>query len=137
VKQLPEWKTTPYTPKQMRSHGVEHSSIVWAFLRPEVLGDHFGPAVCDIAARTLPFFEKECPNDDRPRKAIAAARKCFADPSPENRKAAARAVRAARAAQAARAAWTARAAAWAAADQEAEELAQIEIIEAALKGTDQ
>ena len=36
--QLPNWKTTAYTPTEMSAHGVKTSSIVWAFCRPEVMG---------------------------------------------------------------------------------------------------
>jgi hypothetical protein len=36
----------------------------------------------------LPIFEKEFPDDDRPRKAIEAARRCIDDPSDGNKAAA-------------------------------------------------
>ena len=43
---------------------------------------------CDIAERVLPIFEEERPDDDRPRKAIEAARNFVENPSDENREAA-------------------------------------------------
>jgi len=43
------------------------------------------------AERVLPVFEAKYPNDDLPRKAIMAAKKYLADPSEENRSAAANA----------------------------------------------
>jgi hypothetical protein len=60
----------------------------------------------DCAERVLGLFEAKFPDDDRPRKAIEAARACIADPTPENR-AAARAAEAAEAAWVAWAAWDA------------------------------
>jgi hypothetical protein len=42
----------------------------------------------DCAERVLGLFEAKFPDDDRPRKAIEAARACIADPTPENRAAA-------------------------------------------------
>jgi hypothetical protein len=73
--------------------------------------------------QVLPIFEKQFPNDDRPRKAIEAAKKCVINPSKENKKAyaaaaaaaAADAAAAAAAADAAKAAAAAAAAAYAAA----------------------
>ena len=62
----------------------------------------------DCAERVLGLFEAKFPDDDRPRKAIEAARACIADPTPENRAAAGAA------AGAAGAAWVAGAAAYAA-----------------------
>ena len=43
---------------------------------------------CDIAERVLPFFERRFPADDRPRKAIEAARRYASDPTEENKQAA-------------------------------------------------
>ena len=37
------------------------------------------------AEQVLPIFEKKYPNDDRPRKAIKAARKCIKNPSKANK----------------------------------------------------
>ena len=62
------------------------------------------------AKEVLPIFEKEFPDDERPRKAIEAAQKVLANDTEENRQAAAWAAWAAGAA-----AWEARASAWAAA----------------------
>jgi hypothetical protein len=45
------------------------------------------------AELVLPVWEKQYPNDDRPRKAIEAAKKCIDNPSEENRAWAARAAR--------------------------------------------
>ena len=64
------------------------------------------------AKLVLPIFEKEHPDDLRPRKAIEATERCLKNPSKKNRKEAADAARAV-----ARAAWAASAAyasAWAA-----------------------
>ena len=47
----------------------------------------------DCAERVLGLFEAKFPDDDRPRKAIEAARACIADPTPENRAAAGDAAR--------------------------------------------
>jgi len=41
---------------------------------------------CDIAERALPIFEKEYPDDLRPREAIEAARRWAENPTKENRK---------------------------------------------------
>ena len=38
------------------------------------------------AELVLPLFEKEYPDDDRPRLAIEAAKKCLVDPSEENKR---------------------------------------------------
>ncbi len=78
-----------------------------------------GLGACDMAEIMLPAFEAERPFDgrffdDRPRRAIKAARAYWAEPSPEAARAAARAAaEAARAA--AEAAWAAAEAAWASA----------------------
>lgn len=126
VRQLggPEvWKATAYTPSQMIARGVKLSSVLWAFTQMLAKHDPFDAArfavVCAEAA--LPVFERDHPHDDRPRKAIEAAKRCVTDPSDENRTAAAAAaaaeaaVRAAAAAAAlaaeAAAAWAVRAAA--------------------------
>jgi hypothetical protein len=68
------------------------------------------------AEEVLPIFEKEYPDDDRPRKAIEAARAWLKNPSSENARVAAAARAAANAASAADAADAAYAAAYAAAD---------------------
>jgi hypothetical protein len=74
----------------------------------------------DCAEHVLPIFETAFPDDDRPRRAIEAARACIANPTPENRAATGDAAQAAWAAwatgDAAQAAWAARAAARAAED---------------------
>jgi len=54
----------------------------------------------EIVERLLPLFEKKYPYDDRPRRAIEAARRCAEEDTEENRKIAAAAARAARAARA-------------------------------------
>ena len=55
---------------------------------------------CDIAERILPLFETRYPEDDRPRKAIKAARRWADNPTEENKDAAdAAAYAAARAAE--------------------------------------
>jgi len=60
--------------------------------------------------QVIDIFEKKHPGDNRPRKAIEAAKKCIDDPSEENKKAAAKAAKAAK-----KAPW----AAWAAAEAKA------------------
>lgn len=50
------------------------------------------------AELALPIWERQYPNDDRPRKAIEAAKKCIDDPSDINKKAATTWARAAAAA---------------------------------------
>ncbi len=76
--------TTPYTPSEMAARGVLNYSIIRAFLRPAVLGAAFGEVVCRIAEAALPAFEEAYPDDTRPRDAIDAARRCFANPTPAN-----------------------------------------------------
>jgi len=44
--------------------------------------------VCAIAERVLPIFERRFPADDRPRKAIEAARRYASNPTEENKQAA-------------------------------------------------
>ncbi len=82
---LPDWNATAYTAAEMAARGVPHRTIVWAFLRPEVLGSSFGEVVCQIAEAALPAFRASRPGDTRPRAAIEAARRCFAEPTEENR----------------------------------------------------
>ncbi len=85
---LPGGDDTPFTPSEMAERGVPHQTIVWAFLRPDVLGAAFGDVVCRIAETVLPAFEKARPGDTGPMDAIAAARTCFDNPTPANRAAA-------------------------------------------------
>ena len=40
---------------------------------------------CEIAERVLPLFEAKYPDDNRPRKAIEAVRRCAEDDTEENR----------------------------------------------------
>ncbi len=91
---LPGGDDTSYTPSEMAKLGVEHNTIAWAFLRPEVLGADFVGTVCRLADGVLQVFELARPDDTRPRAAIEAARVCFANPSAENKAAAWAAVRA-------------------------------------------
>ena len=71
------------------------------------------------AEQVIDIYEKKCPNDKRPRKAIEAAKACIKNPSAKNKEAAARAAgAAARAAEAAARAAGAAAGAAAAAMQE-------------------
>ena len=87
---LPDWKTTAYTPTEMAAHGVMHSSIIWAWARKESLGPELVVEfACQCAERVLHIFEEQFPDDDRPRKAIEAARKWADDPTKENARAAA------------------------------------------------
>jgi hypothetical protein len=68
------------------------------------------------AEQVIGIYEKQYPDDNRPRQAIEATKKCIDDPSEENKRAAEAAAWAAGAAEAAEAAW---AAAWAAGAVEA------------------
>ncbi|MCP4206698.1 MAG: hypothetical protein GY767_06590 [Shimia sp.] len=88
---LPGGDDTSFTPGQMAELGVPHQTIIRAFLRPDVLGDAFGEVVCRLAEAALRAFEMAFPADNRPRAAIEAARRCFADPTEENESIAARA----------------------------------------------
>ncbi len=88
---LPGGDAASYTAAEMAAVGVPHDSIVWAFLRPDVLGSSFGETVCRLAETVLPAFEAARTGDTGPRDAIEAARRCFADPTPANRAAAAKA----------------------------------------------
>lgn len=68
------YKNSSHTPKQfMRLKNITHRDKLWiAFhLMPK---DKIRFAAADIAELVLPIFEKKYPNDDRPRKAIEAAR---------------------------------------------------------------
>ena len=67
------------------------------------------------AEQVLPIYEKKYPKDDRPRKAIEAAKKCIDNPSEENKKAAAASANAATAYAASAATSAAYAAAYASA----------------------
>jgi len=68
------------------------------------------------AEQVIDIFEKEYPDDDRPRKAIEAAKKCIKKPSEKNKAVAYAAYAADTAARSASAAfWAAAAASWAAA----------------------
>ena len=82
----------------------------WLIVRVMTRPQYLSYAVF-AAEQVIDLFERECPNDNRPRLAIEAARKCLDCDTEENR-AAADAARAAAWA----AADAARAAAWAAAD---------------------
>jgi len=49
--------------------------MLWLVLKENLLDDkHFRLFAADCAEHVLPLFEKEYPNDDRPRLAIQAAR---------------------------------------------------------------
>ncbi|MCP4208884.1 MAG: hypothetical protein GY767_17795 [Shimia sp.] len=108
---------TPYTASEMAERGVPHRTIIWAFLRPSVLGAAFGETVCRIAEAVLPAFEAARPGDTGPGAAIEAARRCFADPTADNRLAAnAASGQAGIGSRAARASWQGPAVAWTAAE---------------------
>ncbi|MCP3947327.1 hypothetical protein [Herbaspirillum sp.] len=82
---LPGEDGTAYTPSQMAKLVMDHDAIVWAFLRPGVLGDAFGAVVCRIAEVSLPAFEVARPGDTRARAASDVARRCFDSPTAQNR----------------------------------------------------
>ena len=89
---------------------VSHEDKIWLLCRSDFLDDkQLRLFACDCAERVLPIFEKECPEDNRPRKAIEVAR-LFADGEATHEE-----LDAARAAAWAAARAAARAASWAAA----------------------
>ena len=56
----------------LESNGIEHT--LWAFRAVEGKDKEIRLFVADCAEMVLPIYEKEYPNDYRPRKAIHAAR---------------------------------------------------------------
>ncbi len=82
---LPAEDDTAYTPGHLAALGVKPRTIIWAFLRPDILGDAFGDVVCRLAETVLAEFEAARLGNTRPRAAIEAARKCFADPTTDNK----------------------------------------------------
>jgi hypothetical protein len=57
----------------LRASDIDNvSALLWAAVR--VAPDRARMAVADIAARALPVWERYAPDDDRPRRAIIAAR---------------------------------------------------------------
>ena len=76
------------------------------------------------ADQVIADYEKQYPKDDRPRKAIEAAKECIKDPSEENKSAADSACSAAKSAKSAKSsAWSARSAARSAAKSAAKSAA--------------
>ena len=58
---------------------VSAEDKIWLLCRNEFVSEqNLRLFACDCAERVLPIFEKECPEDNRPRKAIEVAR-LFAD----------------------------------------------------------
>ena len=92
--------------KIIESNGLPDT--LWAFRATiETSDDLLIEFACRCAEHVLPFYEDKYPKDNRPRKAIEAARVCITDKSQTARDAAEDAARAAAWA----AAWDARAAA--------------------------
>jgi len=85
--------------------------LIWTLIQTKYDRSTLIRCVCKIAEHTLEIYEKENPGDNRPRKAIEAARIVAEDNTPKNRDAADSAAYAAEAA-----AYAARATADAAAD---------------------
>lgn len=102
IKSLPDLKDTTPIPLShiLGSNGLDHA--IWALRTQDKKHSVLFAAEC--AERVLHIFEQEFPADDRPRKALEAARNWLADPSSDNERTAA-----------ARAAWSAARAAWSAA----------------------
>ena len=71
----------------------------WTIVRVMNYKQYVGYAV-HAAEQTIAIYEKEFPDDDRPRKAIEAAKRCIENPRDENKKSAASAASAAYAAYA-------------------------------------
>ena len=66
----------------------------WTIVRVMNYKQYVGYAV-HAAEQTIAIYEKEFPDDDRPRKAIEAAKRCIENPRDENKKSAAYAASAA------------------------------------------
>ena len=82
---LPNWDTIAYTPTEMAEYGVKRSSIIWAWMRPQALTKAgMIEAACRMAECTVPIYANHHPDTTPLTNAIAAARKCIADPSDEN-----------------------------------------------------
>jgi hypothetical protein len=60
----------------------------WTIVRVMNYKQYVGYAV-HAAEQTIAIYEKEFPDDDRPRKAIEAAKRCIENPRDENKKSAA------------------------------------------------
>lgn len=73
-----KWNGKLITAQQARDAGVSFDNIVWAASSvarsDKQVERRLRHWMADCAARVLHIFEKECPGDDRPRKAIEAAR---------------------------------------------------------------
>ena len=96
------------SPIEILNRLIEAKKYVWAnwfVARVMTYHDYVSYAVF-AAEQVIDIYEKKYPDDNRPRKAIEAAKKCIVDPSDENK---------AEAAEAAGAAWAAAGASWAAA----------------------
>ncbi len=101
----------------VETNGIGDALWAVAHVLPEDVAKRLGVTfACDCAERALPKFEAKYPTDNHPRNAIEAARRWLADPTDENRRAAAYAAYAAYAAAAAYAADAAADAAYAADD---------------------
>jgi len=90
--------------------GKKYDWANWFIVRVMTYHDYVSYAVFS-AEQVIDIYEKKSPNDNRPRKAIEAAKLCIENPSRENKAAASRAARAAAAANAAYVAYAAYAAA--------------------------
>ena len=64
------------------------SELLWTIIRIKYDRPTLIQCVCEIAGHVLETYEKKYPGDDRPRKAIEAARKVAEDDTEENRAAA-------------------------------------------------
>jgi hypothetical protein len=108
-----EYELIPLIRKMIREkYQLDWAS--WLIVRCMTYKQYVSYAVY-AAEQVIDIYEKEHPDDDRPRKAIEAAKKCIDDPSYKNRDAARAAAEAAQDAAWA-AAWAAEAAARAAAE---------------------
>lgn len=72
IREVAEKLDAPYSIRALRFLG---RAGVWIAAR----------VATKIGWRALSRFEQKHPNDNRPRRAVDAAEKCFADPTPKNR----------------------------------------------------
>ena len=70
-------KRKTVTPLQLaKAKGVSAEDKLWILLRPEIIPEKkLHLLACDFVEDVLPIFEKECPDDKRPHRAIEAKRK--------------------------------------------------------------
>ena len=74
------------SPKDVLESSITHEDKLWVVLRPEILGeDNLHLCACDFAESVLYIYEREYPEDSRPRAAIESKRTWVKDKSEKNR----------------------------------------------------